>query len=410
MTSGIALPASQRRSSRGAWALGAASRHRWLHPGAWWAWALALAVAASRTANPLLLCLIVAVAATVVAARKPSAPWAGSFGFFLRLGLAIIALRVLVQLIFAAPIGTTVLLTTPGLTLPSWMAGVRIGGPIMLESLLLALVDGLRLATILACIGAANSLASPSRLLKSVPAALYEVGVSVVVAMTVTPQLVADVGRVRRARVLRGRPIRGPRALASAALPVLEGALERSVSLAAAMDARGYGRRAGTSRAQARSRAGLLLAGLVASVIGTYGLVGAGAPPTLGLPMLVVGIGLAVLSLALSGRTRIRTRYRPDPWWAAEWAVVASGAIAAAAFIAASWWWPAGLNTTVDPPSWPALPLLPTLGLLVALLPAVIAPPIPSAQPADAARVHESGRGTPGRGALRRRAPGEPVR
>ena len=63
----------------------------------------------------------------------------------------------------------------------------------------------------LACIGAANSLASPARLLASVPAALYEVGVAVVVAMTFAPQLVGDVARVRTARRLRGRPDRGVR-------------------------------------------------------------------------------------------------------------------------------------------------------------------------------------------------------
>jgi len=35
---------------------------RALHPGAWWLWALGLAAAASRTTNPLLLALVVAVA------------------------------------------------------------------------------------------------------------------------------------------------------------------------------------------------------------------------------------------------------------------------------------------------------------------------------------------------------------
>jgi energy-coupling factor transport system permease protein len=335
-------------------------------------------VAASRTTNPLLLALIVAVAACVVAARRPQAPWARSFGFFLRLGLVVIALRVLVQVIFAAPIGTTVLLDAPGLDLPRWMAGVRIGGQVMLESLLLALFDGMRLAAILACIGAANSLASPSRLLKSVPAALYEVGVSVVVAMTFTPQLIMDVARIRQARYLRGRKVRGPRATASAAMPVLEGALERSVALAAAMDARGYGRRGTTSPRQVRICAALLLTGLVASAIGTYGLVGAGAPAALGLPMLTAGVGLAVASLAVSGRNRTRSRYRPDPWWAPEWGVLACALIVATAFLVSSWWWPAGLTTPVDPPTWPELPLLPSLGLLVALIPAVIAPPVPA--------------------------------
>jgi energy-coupling factor transport system permease protein len=49
---------------------------RALHPVAWWVWALALAVAASRTTNPLLLLLILAVLGLVVALRHGDAPWA----------------------------------------------------------------------------------------------------------------------------------------------------------------------------------------------------------------------------------------------------------------------------------------------------------------------------------------------
>ena len=184
---------------------------RLLHPGAWWLWAAGLAVAASRTTNPLLLLLIVAVAGYVVAARRSPSPWARSFIVFLKLGLIVIAIRVVFQMIVAAPIGTTVIVTLPALTLPEIMAGVRLGGPVTLESMVAALYDGMRLATILICVGAANTLASPARLLKAVPAALYEFGLSVVVAVTFAPQLVADLDRVRTARRLRGRTVGGVR-------------------------------------------------------------------------------------------------------------------------------------------------------------------------------------------------------
>lgn len=356
-------------------------RARWLHPGAWWAWALGLAAAASQTTNPLLLALLIAVAATVVAARRPEAPWARSFGFFLRLGLLVIAIRLTVQVLFAAPVGTMVMVTLPGLALPSWMAGVRLGGQVTVESLLAALYDGLRLAAILACLGAANSLASPARLLKSMPAALYEVGVSVVVAMTFTPALVADVGRVQQARHLRGRASKGPRAVAGAAMPVLEGALERSVALAAAMDARGYGRTGRATTRQVRTAASLLLSGLVASAIGTYGLVSADAPALLGLPMFGFGISAAVVALALSGRSKVRTRYRPDPWGLPEWGVLGCGAAVVLSFAAAEGLSPASMHTPFDPPTWPALGLLPAIGLALALGPCLLAPATPGTAP-----------------------------
>jgi energy-coupling factor transport system permease protein len=351
---------------------------RWLHAGAWWAWALCLAAAASRTTNPLLLLLIVCAAAWVVHARRPDAPWARSFAFFLRLGLVVIVVRVGVQVLFGAAIGTTVLVGLPGIGLPPWLAGVRLGGDVTLESILLALYDGLRLATILICVGAANSLASPTRLLKSVPAALYELGVSVVVALTFTPQLVSDVERLRIARRLRGRSTTGVRAIAGAAIPVLEGALERSVTLAAAMDSRGYGRRGPVSPAHRRAASTMLLGGLVAACIGVYGLVSAESPVLMGIPMLALGLGFAIAGVALAGRAAVRTRYRPDPWRLPEWLVTAAGAVTALAFAAADWLGVAGMTAPVDPPAWPTLPLLAVVAIAIAATPAWTSPPVPT--------------------------------
>ena len=102
--------------------------------------------------------------------------------------------------------------------------------------------DGLRIATIAIVIGAANSLASPTRLLKAIPTAFYELGVSIVVALTFIPQLTADAGRIREMRRLRGKNTKGVRGFASLGLPVLAGALDRSIVLAESMDSRGYGR------------------------------------------------------------------------------------------------------------------------------------------------------------------------
>ena len=364
---------------------------RFLHPGAWWVWALGLAAAASRTTNPLLLLLIIAVAALVVEARRPDAPWGRSFSFFLKLGIIVVIVRVAVQVLFGAAVGTTTVVELPGVTLPTWMAGVRLGGDLTFESLLMSFYDGLRLATILICIGAANSLASPSRLLKSVPAALYELGVSVVVALTFTPQLVTDVDRLRTARRLRGRRTSGVRAIAGSAIPVLEGALERSVTLAAAMDSRGYGRRGDVPRRDRRATSALLLGGLVAACIGVFGLVSADSPVLLGLPMLALGAAASGLALVRAGRSRVRTRYRPDPWTTAEWCVSLAGATTALVFSAGAWLGASGLTTSFDPPAWPALPWFAALALLIAVTPAITAPPVPTGDsPADSSTAAES--------------------
>jgi energy-coupling factor transport system permease protein len=351
---------------------------RFLHPGAWWIWALCLAAAASRTTNPLLLGLIITAAAIVVAARKPDAPWGKSFAFFIKLGIAIIVIRLVLQVMFVSSYGTHTIVMLPTVALPDWMTGLRLGGPITIESLLTAFYDGLRLATIIICIGAANSLASPTRLLKSVPAVLYEFGVSVVVALTFTPQLMSDIARVQNTRRLRGRTTRGPRAIAGAAMPVFEGALQRSITLAAAMDARGYGR---TGERNMKLPAALLLVSLVAASIGVYGFIAAQAPVFMGLPMLAIGLIGCIAALVIASKGSIRTHYRPDPWRKPEWLVAGAGMAVAVAFVATAWLNMPGLVTSTVPPMWPALPLLPLIGIVLAATPALTAPALPTNTP-----------------------------
>lgn len=358
---------------------------RLLHAGAWWAWALALAIAATRTTNPALLGLVVAVLAIVVAARSSTGPWRGAFRYALVLGAVVIAVRVVFQALFGGSLGSTVILTLPEVPLPAWLSGIRLGGPVTAEALLGAAYEGMRLATVIACVGAAISLASPIRLLRSAPAALYEMGLSLVVAMSFAPQLVGDLERVRQARRLRGRRTRGPRGLAEAAMPVLEGALDRSITLAAAMASRGYGRtaRPGTGTPTRPMRAPVaaiaLVGSLAALLVGTYGLLDATAPPILGLPLVAIGIAGAIAGLAVAGRRSIRTRYRRDPWTGAEWATLGCGLLAAVVTTAVAIADPSALAGPLQPPGWPALPPLPAAAIALAALPALVTPPVPAA-------------------------------
>ncbi|MFC4493065.1 energy-coupling factor transporter transmembrane component T [Streptomyces ovatisporus] len=354
-----------------------------LHPGAWWLWALGLATAASRTTNPLLLMLLCAVAGYVVAARRTDAPWARSYGAFLKLGLAVLAIRLVFAFFLGSPIpGSVVLVTLPEVPLPAWAQGVRIGGRVTAEGLVFALYDGMRLAALLVCVGAANALANPARLLKSLPGALYEAGVAAVVAMTFAPNLIADVQRLRAARRLRGRADKGVRALLQVGLPVLEGALERSVALAAAMDSRGYGRSAPVSRALRRTTAALTLCGLLGVCTGMFALLTAQGA-AYGLPLLLGGVALALAGLRLGGRRSIRTRYRPERWGARAWLVAGAGAAVGAVLVTAGSAFPEALEPPAVPLSPPPLPLWPAAGLLVGLLPAFVAP-LPAPSPAAA--------------------------
>ncbi|MEV7666052.1 CbiQ family ECF transporter T component [Streptomyces albidoflavus] len=367
-------PLQQARRVRPALLAPLATRSTALHAGAWWLWALGLAAAASRTRNPLLLALLIGVAGYVVAARRTNSPWARSYGAFVKLGLVIIAIRLLFAMVLGSPVpGTHVLFTLPEVPLPEWARGVRLGGRVTAEGMLFALYDALRLATLLICVGAANALASPARLLKSLPGALYEAGVAVVVAMTFAPNLVADVRRLRAARRLRGRPDRGLRGLFQVGLPVLEGALERSVALAAAMDARGYGRTADVPPAVRRTTAVLTVGGLIGVCLGTYGLL-ADQGGGFGVPVLALGLAAALAGLWLGGRRSVRSRYRPDRWGVRAWVVAGSGVAVAALLIRLGALAPAQLNPPTVPLTAPELPLWPAAAVLLGLVPAFVAP------------------------------------
>ncbi|MFL6237982.1 MAG: energy-coupling factor transporter transmembrane component T [Actinomycetes bacterium] len=345
-----------------------------LHPAAWWLWALCLAIAAMRTTNPLLLLLIAAVAGFVVAARRPNAPWSKSYGAFVKLGLLVLLLRVLIEVLFGSGGPGRILVHLPGVPLPDWMAGVRIGGPVTGDQLARAAYDGLQLAVLLCCVGAANALASPARLLKLMPGALYEAGVAVTVALSFAPQAVASVSRIRAARRLRGRPSHGLQAWRGLAVPILEEALERSVDLAAAMDTRGFGRRGDVSTPVRVTTATLTLGGLITMTAASYFLVGQGASRAVALPLLVAGALAATFGLLLGGRRTKRTRYRPDPWRSPEWIVTFSGLSVVVLVSLVAHIDQAGLAPTTTPLVPPTLPLLATVGVLMGLLPAWAAP------------------------------------
>jgi energy-coupling factor transport system permease protein len=358
---------------------------RSLHPIAWWIWALGLAVAANRATNPLLLGLILAVLAFVVVSRRTDAPWARAFKYYLYLGLFVIGLRVVFRSVFGSGIlpADHVLFRLPRVPMPHWYAGVQIGGPISLEATLSAAADGLRLATLICCIGAANALANPKRALRILPGALYELGVAVVVSISVAPQLVESVQRVARARRLRAGRSKGLRALRSIAIPVLEDALERSLLLAAAMDSRGYGRTGPQPKGARRITAVLMLSGMVGLCAGVYGLLDGTAPRYLGLPAILAGAALCCAGLALGGRRVSRTQYRPDPWRAPEWIVAACGTATAVLVYASASYNAADLNPSFSPLHFPQLPILPTVAILLAAVAGFVAPPPPRPVPFD---------------------------
>lgn len=218
-----------------------------LHPLTWWIWSL-LIVGAVISANSSWLAAFAIAGATILVKRYAAdAPWARSFWFSLKLGVFILIIRTVVGVLIGVPIPGTKLFTLPILPLPSWLAGIRIGGAVTQERLLSSIHEGLIIVSVIALFGAAVSLTSPHKLLRVTPVMIYEFGVATVIATSALPNLVQSISRIRRARLLRGDEKPSWRSIA---LPLLEDSLSKSLELAAAMDARGYG----VSRKRSRYR------------------------------------------------------------------------------------------------------------------------------------------------------------
>jgi energy-coupling factor transport system permease protein len=142
------------------------------------------------------------------------------------------------------------------------------------------------------------------------------------------------------------------------------------------MDSRGYGRTAQVPRRQRQITGVCVLLGLLGILLGVYALLTDSMAFPFAATALAIGLMLAVGAMAV-GRQRVtRTQYRPDPWALPEWLVVASGGLAAAAMITAAAWGVDGL-VLAGPLVVPPVPLLPVVGILIGLAPAVVAPPLP---------------------------------
>lgn len=344
-----------------------------LHPVAWWCWAVGVAVAATSTTNPVLLVLLIGVVCLVVFTCRSDQPWARAFGLYLWVGVAIVVIRLLFRLLLGGNAPGEVWLSLPEVPLPAWAAGVSLLGPFTREEFLAGLYDGLRLAGLVIAVGGANALANPKRLMKSLPPALYEIGTAMVVAISVLPQLAESLRRVRAAQRLRGGATGRVRGLRRVVVPVLEDALERSLALAAGMDARGYGRTGAITPGQRRSTGALMIAGLVGICVGVYAVLDTTAPRLLAAPMLLLGLGLALAGFVLAGRRVRRTRYRPSRWQLPEVVVATTGALVGTGMWTVQRWDHAVAHPGVA--GAPEVSLAAVLVVLLTVVPVWVAPP-----------------------------------
>ncbi len=301
-----------------------------LHPLAWLVWLVGAAGVAGALGNPLYQLPLLGVLAAVYLAGHADAPWARAFPLFLRLGVIVLVLRT----ILAGAGGDAtppVLFRLPQLRLPGGVAAL--GGPVSAGALASGFRNGLTVLLLVAAFGAFNACVSPSRLLRLVPGFLFEAGLVVTVALAFVPQTVIGLNRTLEAQRLRGHRLRRLRDLGPLLLPLLAGGLERALTLAEAMEARGYGRhRPGAG--QGRGAAVLGLAGLVAAVLGGFALL-AGNAAWSARALLGIGAVAVAAASAASSRRSGRTRHRQERWRRVDSAVAVAAVAALGVVVAA---------------------------------------------------------------------------
>lgn len=218
------------------------------HPFTWWLWSLLLALALFISQEPWFALGLTFVSAVLVYSLREEHPWSRALTVALRFIAVIVAIRLLIAMIVGVPIPGTTLFSLPRVSLPEWVSGIRIGGPVTSERILSTLGEVLIIVGVVALFATAASLTSPHRAIRALPYAFYQLGLILTVATSVFPQLVASLARIKTARKLRGRPTGGIRHWRAIALPLLEESLERSLDLAAAMESRGFGQKVKRSR------------------------------------------------------------------------------------------------------------------------------------------------------------------
>lgn len=290
------------------------------HPRAWGLWLLAALTPVMLTKNPFyLLIAILAVGINYLSLGR-SSPTAGGWGAFLRLGLILVLFSVVFNLLFVS-VGDTRLFTLPQLrwrvaSLSQQPVLIQIGGPITLESLVYGLTTGLALMGVLVTFATFNTLVDHYQLLRSIPRFLYQSAIVASIGITFVPHMIVAQREIREAQALRGHRFRFIRDLPPLFIALLAEGLERSITLAESMDARGFGTH--SERSERTPQPDLLLKSIIALalVILAGGAFGLSYFPSrwMGGATMLMGGAILVAALWMVGRNVRRSHYRRDIW------------------------------------------------------------------------------------------------
>lgn len=207
----------------------------------WWLWSIFLAAAAIRSENILFCLILIFILAFIVQKFKSEDNWGNPFRLTLQLAFYATLIRLFFAVVIGTPLPGEVLFSLPQLELPNWLAGIRVGGDVTKVRLISVLYESLKFAIVLIAFGAASALSSPIQVIKLISGRVYLFGVTLIISLTVLPQIVQSFNRVKAARRMRGQTNLRLVNFRSIITPVLEESIERAIDLSAAMESRGFG-------------------------------------------------------------------------------------------------------------------------------------------------------------------------
>jgi energy-coupling factor transporter transmembrane protein EcfT len=207
----------------------------------WWLWSIFLATAAIRSQNTLFGLLLILLLTFVVSKYKNSNNWGNPFKLTLQLALAATLIRLFFAVLIGTPLPGKIIFSLPQLELPNWLAGIRVGGDVTQERMFSVFTESLKFAVVLIAFGAASALSSPIQVIKLISGRIYLFGVTLIISISVLPQIVHSFNRVIAARRMRGLAKLKLSNFRSIITPVLEESIERAIDLSAAMESRGFG-------------------------------------------------------------------------------------------------------------------------------------------------------------------------
>jgi energy-coupling factor transport system permease protein len=201
-----------------------------MNPRALAAWSLSGITIALATGNPVYRVLVLLCALNVlVALRRPEVSLRG-----LGIALVVAGLIAIAVTTLASHTGDHAFLVLPP-------AIPVLGGVLTVEAVFFGASTGVGIAAAVLSAAPLSLVLMPNSLVDALPSALARTGAAIGTALNLIPGIARSATEIRDAQRMRGWRPRRVREWPDLAVPVVLTALESSITLAEAMEARGYG-------------------------------------------------------------------------------------------------------------------------------------------------------------------------